>query len=205
MINIPRYFPQLTKENLQKEIDENVLVGMDPIEHATLVQTVKERRKIEIEELKQIVPEKIPIRILYHRSYSPEDVFKKSLQNPAEQKNIQMVVEVKEETKEENSFFGRLSKWKMDFESFVKGSGKNDNEIKKELQEIIIHIHGGGFVSMSSGSHQNYTRRWANMLKRPVFSIDYRLAPEYPFPAALDDCWQFYNWIVAFGKDLLGI
>lgn len=42
---------------------------------------------------------------------------------------------------------------------------------------VIIHVHGGGFVAMSSGSHQNYTRVWANELGVPIFSIDYRLAP----------------------------
>ena len=42
---------------------------------------------------------------------------------------------------------------------------------------LIIHVHGGGFVSMSSGSHQTYTRLWANEIGVPIFSIDYRLAP----------------------------
>jgi len=40
-----------------------------------------------------------------------------------------------------------------------------------------MHIHGGGFISMSSSSHQMYTRAWSNDLDCPVFSIDYRLAP----------------------------
>ena len=48
-----------------------------------------------------------------------------------------------------------------------------------KLDKLIIHIHGGGFVSMSSGSHQNYTRIWANDTKVPIFSIDYRLSPQY--------------------------
>lgn len=46
----------------------------------------------------------------------------------------------------------------------------------------MIHIHGGGFVAMSSSSHQSYSRRWANELGIPIFSIDYRLAPEYAYP-----------------------
>jgi len=46
------------------------------------------------------------------------------------------------------------------------------------IDKLIIHFHGGGFVSMSSGSHQNYTRIWANDLGVPVFSVDYRLSPQ---------------------------
>jgi acetyl esterase/lipase len=61
---------------------------------------------------------------------------------------------------------------------------------------VVIHIHGGGWSAMSSASHQNYTRTWANMVDVPVLSIDYRLAPEFPFPAALNDCIRLYRWVV---------
>lgn len=71
-------------------------------------------------------------------------------------------------------------------------------------EALVIHIHGGGFISMSSRSHQTYTRKWANYLKIPIFSIDYRLAPEYPYPAALEDCWQAYNWIIRNVYDIFG-
>lgn len=73
---------------------------------------------------------------------------------------------------------------------------KTEGNSKKIYTDLIIHIHGGGFVSMSSGSHQIYTRKWANMLDAPIFSLDYRLAPKDPYPKALDDCWQAYNWII---------
>ncbi|CAD8076319.1 unnamed protein product [Paramecium primaurelia] len=72
-------------------------------------------------------------------------------------------------------------------------------------ENIIIHIHGGGFVSMSSRSHQIYTRLWANSLGVPIFSIDYRLSPQYSFPAALDDCWQAYLWIIHFALHYFNI
>ncbi|CAD8063315.1 unnamed protein product [Paramecium primaurelia] len=74
------------------------------------------------------------------------------------------------------------------------------------MQNIIIHIHGGGFISMSSFSHQSYTRKWVNQLSNTVvFSIDYRLAPENPFPLALDDCWQYYMWIIHFSSAYFNI
>ncbi|CAI2383830.1 unnamed protein product [Moneuplotes crassus] len=79
-----------------------------------------------------------------------------------------------------------------------KGLGCGGEEMQGyiEIEAIMIHIHGGGFVSMSSSSHQNYTRKWANEIGIPIFSIDYRLAPEHPYPAGLNDVWQAYSWIV---------
>ena len=67
------------------------------------------------------------------------------------------------------------------------------NKNSKKIDKIIIHVHGGAFIAMSSFSHQSYTRIWADSLKVPVFSIDYRLAPDHPFPAGFDDVWQAYN------------
>lgn len=58
---------------------------------------------------------------------------------------------------------------------------------------------------MSSGSHQVYTRTWANKLGIPIFSIDYRLSPEHKYPAAIDDVWQAYVWIVKYSYIHLGI
>lgn len=42
---------------------------------------------------------------------------------------------------------------------------------------VIFHIHGGGFISMSSFIHQTYTRRWSNSLNIPIISVDYGKAP----------------------------
>jgi len=70
---------------------------------------------------------------------------------------------------------------------------------------VVLHIHGGGFVAMSSASHQAYTRQWARAIQKPILSVDYRLAPEHPYPAALDDCWQAYNWVLDEMENSLGI
>lgn len=49
---------------------------------------------------------------------------------------------------------------------------------------------------MSPKCHQIYTRQWAKLTGAPIFSVDYRKAPEFPFPAGLDDCWQVYHWLL---------
>lgn len=72
-------------------------------------------------------------------------------------------------------------------------------------KKMIFHIHGGGFISMSSASHQVYTRIWSRDLQVPVISIDYRHAPNSPYPAALDDVWQAWNWVMNHGESHLGI
>ena len=55
-------------------------------------------------------------------------------------------------------------------------------------EAVIFHIHGGGFISMSSFIHQAYTRVWATNLNVPIISVDYGKAPDRPFPLGLYDC-----------------
>jgi len=62
---------------------------------------------------------------------------------------------------------------------------------------LIVHVHGGGFVAMTSYSHLPYVRKWSIDTDMPVFSVDYRLAPEYAFPTQLEECYQAYRWVVA--------
>jgi hormone-sensitive lipase len=55
-------------------------------------------------------------------------------------------------------------------------------------ETVIIHFHGGGFIALSSCTSQTYTRKWANALKVPVFSVDYGKPPEFRFPYPVLDC-----------------
>ncbi|HEX8852427.1 MAG TPA: alpha/beta hydrolase [Pyrinomonadaceae bacterium] len=63
----------------------------------------------------------------------------------------------------------------------------------------ILYIHGGGFVSCSPSTHRPITAALARLGRRPVFSLDYRLAPEHRFPAALDDALAAYRWLLGQG------
>lgn len=71
-----------------------------------------------------------------------------------------------------------------------------DEQSSDDIDKIILHMHGGGFLALSSRSMQVYTRRWARDLKVPVFSVDYRMPSEHPFPTAPNDCLTVYKFLV---------
>lgn len=60
----------------------------------------------------------------------------------------------------------------------------------------ILYIHGGGYVAGSTNTHRPVTAALARLTRRRVFSLEYRLAPEHRFPAAFDDSFAAYGWIV---------
>jgi hormone-sensitive lipase len=66
-------------------------------------------------------------------------------------------------------------------------------------------MHGGGFIALSSRMMQTMTRKWANQLRIPIFSIDYRKPPTNPFPAAPNDCLAVYKFVVQKIKTYLNI
>jgi acetyl esterase/lipase len=65
----------------------------------------------------------------------------------------------------------------------------------------ILYFHGGGYVAMSSRTHRSVTSRLATWSNASLFALDYRLAPEYPFPAALEDALSAYRALIAMGPD----
>jgi len=66
----------------------------------------------------------------------------------------------------------------------------------------LLFLHGGGWVIGNLESHDNLCRRLANESAVCIVAVDYRLAPEHPFPAALDDAAQTLRWIEAHAKEL---
>lgn len=59
--------------------------------------------------------------------------------------------------------------------------------------KVLLYIHGGGFVQGSSKARRSFTTYLADKLGYDIVSVDYRLAPEHPFPAAPDDCLTVYK------------
>jgi acetyl esterase len=65
----------------------------------------------------------------------------------------------------------------------------------KAAPGVVLHLHGGGFVFHDIDVHDAATRRLANRARLAVLSVDYRLAPEHPFPAARDDVDTVLRWL----------
>jgi len=71
---------------------------------------------------------------------------------------------------------------------------------------LILHIHGGGWVSQTPETHAIYLKIWANETSMPIVSLDYDLAPEETFPHALDQAYELYVWLLkAQNRAKLGI
>ena len=76
-------------------------------------------------------------------------------------------------------------------ERVVAPGGRND--------VAVLYLHGGGFVSGSPASHRAITGHLARALGGSVYALDYRLAPEAPAPAALDDALGAWHELIALG------
>ena len=65
--------------------------------------------------------------------------------------------------------------------------------------QVIIYFHGGGFQVGSLVSHRELMAGLSAAARCRVLGVDYRLAPEHRYPAALDDAWTSYQWLVGQG------
>jgi acetyl esterase len=66
---------------------------------------------------------------------------------------------------------------------------------------VIAFFHGGGWVLSSVDGHDSLARRIAARTGMLVVSVDYRLAPEFPFPAPHDDCWAVTTWLAEHAEE----
>ncbi len=70
---------------------------------------------------------------------------------------------------------------------------------------LVLDIPGGGFVAMDPRTSDDKLLAWAGKTGLPILSLDYRKAPEYPYPYALNECYDVYRMIVATRGRCIGI
>lgn len=68
-----------------------------------------------------------------------------------------------------------------------------------EESRVVLYLHGGGYVIGSVNTHRDMVSRIARAAQARALAIDYRLAPEHPFPAAVEDAMAAYRWLLASG------
>lgn len=84
-----------------------------------------------------------------------------------------------------------------------------DTKESREAGPCVVFIHGGGFVIGDIEVYDSLCSEIAHQLDLPVVSVEYRLAPEHPFPAAPDDCEAAARWIASspevLGREITGL
>jgi len=71
-----------------------------------------------------------------------------------------------------------------------------------EPSRALVYFHGGGWVLGNIETHDGIARAFAARTPCIVVSVDYRLAPEHPYPAALEDSWQAASWVIRNAREL---
>ncbi|MDO8896110.1 MAG: alpha/beta hydrolase [Bacteroidales bacterium] len=66
-------------------------------------------------------------------------------------------------------------------------------------EKVILYVHGGGYVSGSCNDHRGFVSKFANNTGVTNLTFEYRLAPEHPFPAAVEDSVKVYQWLLQSG------
>ena len=77
-----------------------------------------------------------------------------------------------------------------------------DPRAEREPGPLLVFFHGGGWVIGNVETHEPLCIDLAIALDVPVVSVDYRLAPENPFPAAFDDCLAAAHWLASSPEEL---
>lgn len=69
---------------------------------------------------------------------------------------------------------------------------------------VIVFFHGGGWTIGNLDTHDHLARETARQTEAVVVSVDYRLAPEHPYPSAVDDAWSALQWVARHAAELGG-
>ena len=70
-----------------------------------------------------------------------------------------------------------------------------------DARRVVLYLHGGAYVIGSINTHRDLAGRISRAAGARVLNIDYRLAPEHPHPAAVEDAAAAYRWLLGTGQD----
>lgn len=73
---------------------------------------------------------------------------------------------------------------------------------KAAAPPVVLYFHGGGFVMGDLDTHDGSCRQHAVGADAVIVSVDYRLAPEHPYPAAIEDAWAATLWVADHGSEI---
>ncbi len=121
-------------------------------------------------------------------------------------------------TREEMLFLARMHRFTSDYVAHIKqGQYPIPEDVRVEQTDaggvpvewqvvpaakedrVLLYLHGGGWVLGSPNGHRLLTIELGRATKMRVLSVDYRLAPEHPYPAQLEDCTSAYKWLLSKG------
>ncbi|MHA1200704.1 MAG: alpha/beta hydrolase [Candidatus Heimdallarchaeaceae archaeon] len=132
-------------------------------------------------------------------------IFAKMLMKQLE-KNKDYVLETDELEDFRETFDNMTSKFKLpkgvDIEEIQIGNTSGEKYSLKSKNSddsssrVMLYLHGGGYEFGSCKSHRVFVARLCKKLQVQAYSINYRLAPEDPYPAGLDDAFAVYKWLL---------
>ncbi len=67
--------------------------------------------------------------------------------------------------------------------------------------KVILHFHGGAYAFGRPKTYRNFNSRLSEAAKTRILAVDYRLAPEHPFPSAIEDTLGAYKWVLSQGVE----
>lgn len=98
--------------------------------------------------------------------------------------------------KEAEFYIRFMSYFKIPLKGVIKKTAfLNKNQLNK-LKNVIFHIHGGGFICMSSSSHQSYLRKFSKGCDACLFSVDYPLAPLSKYKQTIQIVFKSYVYVL---------
>ncbi|KAL4910507.1 alpha/beta hydrolase fold-domain-containing protein [Aspergillus multicolor] len=80
-------------------------------------------------------------------------------------------------------------------------TAENDKD-KLKSTAAILHFHGGGYIMGSAAEQRIIPSTLAHLSHTPIFDVEYRLAPEHPYPAPLDDAYTALTWLIFHAEEL---